>query len=173
MSGPTLGRTPTWRRASTQEGGREHAAEERGCYGWGGEARGGEEDDDVAALIADDDDGGATVSTVDDDAARQRDAVEGRCRWREGVGALDLGMWGETSLDLGGGRRGVHAWGPRLARRFWLAKVGQREEFGHLLKCIFLWAFVNLPSVFLILQGCYSNDSSNGIFAIFLVAVLQ
>lgn len=138
MPGPTLGRTPTWRRASTQKGGREHAAEERGCYGWGGEARGGEEDDDVAALIADDDDGGATVSTVDDDVARQRDAAEGRCRWREGVGALDLGMWGETSLDLGGGgKRGVHAWGPRLARRFWLAKVGQREEFGHLLKCIF------------------------------------
>uniref|UniRef100_A0A0E0NTU7 Uncharacterized protein n=1 Tax=Oryza rufipogon TaxID=4529 RepID=A0A0E0NTU7_ORYRU len=105
MSGPTLGRTPTWRRASTQEGGREHAAEERGCYGWGGEARGGEEDDDVAALIADNDNGGATVSTVDDDAARQRDAAEGRCQWREGVGALDLGMWGETSLDLGGGGR--------------------------------------------------------------------
>lgn len=134
MPGPTLGRTPTWRRASTQKGGREHAAEERGCYGWGGEARGGEEDDDVAALIA---------TMAAEERSRHgrwrgaRGSGGGRCGGG-GVGALDLGMWGETSLDLGGGgKRGVHAWGPRLARRFWLAKVGQREEFGHLLKCIF------------------------------------
>uniref|UniRef100_A0A0E0D9U6 Uncharacterized protein n=1 Tax=Oryza meridionalis TaxID=40149 RepID=A0A0E0D9U6_9ORYZ len=38
--------------------------------------------------------------------------------WSSALSSLDLG---------GGGRHGVHAWDPRLERRFWLAKVGQRE----------------------------------------------
>lgn len=77
----------------------------------------------------------AAVSAADDDG-------EGAAL-AEGAGVLDQGVgefMGGGNRDLGGREYGTggerenawaHAWGPRLASPFWLARVGQRErEFG-------------------------------------------
>lgn len=77
----------------------------------------------------------AAVSAADDDGEGAA-LAEGAGVLDQGVGSLweeEIAIWAGREYGTGGERENAwaHAWGPRLASPFWLARVGQRErEFG-------------------------------------------
>ncbi|EAZ10871.1 hypothetical protein OsJ_00712 [Oryza sativa Japonica Group] len=83
-------------------------------------------DDDLDDDLDDDDGGPDDLDDDDPDNGDLGDDDDGAPD--DDDGGLGTGHWGRRVALAEGGE---NAWGPRLERRFWLAKVGQRgEKFG-------------------------------------------